>query len=433
MLQPDDPRFLQALLGRIASESHPTADLHHLFAIARLPGMRTPEQTAAIASALLAIDAKLAERRLPLDSNWGERLGDLATALADRDGALPAALMHNPDFGRPGHVVLLKGFSAADRAAAAEAFLRAAEEQKDYAWTPEVVSLIGESSSPRSRERLRDLFEEPSLRGSVLIALSRDPMPRDREMFFTGLDEPNIEVVEHCITALEKLPPSADPREVAALVLALQRLDRDAREYAARSRVASLLEKGTGKQFGFVADKPGFKPQRESVSRWVEYLRGVAPDAIPAAGGDWESVQKTLAASESLAGDPQRGKKFYDAKSCGRCHDGGAVGPDLAGATGRFSREDLFLAIADPDREVSPRYRGTLIQTRDGKIVTGLVAYESVDGVTLKDGEKTWRVEADQIEFRKPLETSLMPRGLLKDATPQDLVDLAAYLATIGR
>jgi putative heme-binding domain-containing protein len=174
-------------------------------------------------------------------------------------------------------------------------------------------------------------------------------------------------------------------------------------------------------------------PQREAIDRWMNYLREIAPDAIPTPSGDWEAVRDLVSAAESLEGDPKRGQRLFEAKSCGRCHDGGAVGPDLAGITGRFSYEDLFRAIADPDHDVSERYRGTLIQTKQGTIATGLVVYESVDGVTLKDGQATHRIESKDIEFRKPLETSLMPRGLLKDATVQDIADVAAYLKTVGR
>ncbi len=259
------------------------------------------------------------------------------------------------------------------------------------------------------------------------------PNPLIETCYFQGFDAPNIEVVEKCVDALEKLAPPEGSTEIAALILALERLDRDPREYAVRSRVAKLLQKATGENFGFTNGKAGHAPQREAIGRWMDYLQKIAPETVPTPDGDWEAVRELVSTAEALKGDVQRGKLLYDAKSCGRCHDGGAVGPDLAGVTGRFSYDDLFRAIADPDHDVSERYRGTLVQTKQGTIVTGLVVYESVDGVTLKDGQATHRVESKDIEFRKPLETSLMPRGLLKEASPQDLADLAAYLAIIGR
>ena len=62
-------------------------------------------------------------------------------------------------------------------------------------------------------------------------------------------------------------------------------------------------------------------------------------------------------------------------------------------------------------------------------MLEGLVVYQSVDGVTLRDGQgRTWRVESDDILERRTGDNSLMPEGLMNDATPADLADLEAYL-----
>lgn len=433
MLRPHDPQNVSQLLERIDEASHPTDDLHHLFALARLPAARAAPQTQATAAALLAIDAKLAERGLPLDNNWGERLGDLTQALATADPTIVEAMLQMPAFGRPGHVVLLNRLSDDARSAAVTSFLRTAHATTDYAWTPAVIALLGESDASAARDQLRALADDPALRGDAIAALGRRPESADRSLFYRGLGEPGIDVVEKSLSALEELAPPHGPQEIAPLILAFQRLDRDPREYAVRSRIAKLLQKEIGEDFGFVFGKAGHRPQHEAVNRWMNYLREIAPEAIPTSSSDWDAVRELVSSATALKGDAERGQRFYEAKSCGRCHDGGAVGPDLAGVTGRFSYEDLFRAIADPDHNVSERYRGTLIQTKQGTLVTGLVVYESVDGITLKDGQTTSRVEGSDIEFRKPLETSLMPRGLLKEATAPDLADLAAYLKTIGR
>ena len=67
--------------------------------------------------------------------------------------------------------------------------------------------------------------------------------------------------------------------------------------------------------------------------------------------------------------------------------------------------------------------------TTDGRTYTGLIVYQSVDGLLLRDAEhQTWRIEADEIEMRVKQPTSLMPAGLLKDRSPQDLADLNSYM-----
>jgi putative heme-binding domain-containing protein len=110
------------------------------------------------------------------------------------------------------------------------------------------------------------------------------------------------------------------------------------------------------------------------------------------------------------------------------------LGPDLAGATNRFSKEDLFTAIALPSRDVSTRYQTTLVQTKDGKSYSGLVIYESVDGFILRNGTgQTFRIETSQVAEKRKSPVSLMPAGLLKDLTAQDHADLYAYLATLAK
>ena len=86
-----------------------------------------------------------------------------------------------------------------------------------------------------------------------------------------------------------------------------------------------------------------------------------------------------------------------------------------------------------PNRDVSPRYQSTLIVTTDGEIHTGLVIYESVDGLVMRTGaNQTLRFETNNIEVRRRMTESLMPSGLLKDLSTGDLADLYAYLETLG-
>jgi len=116
--------------------------------------------------------------------------------------------------------------------------------------------------------------------------------------------------------------------------------------------------------------------------------------------------------------------------SCVSCHSGAqALGPDLRGVAGRFSRADLFTAIVQPSKDISPRYRTTLIATAAGKVYQGLVIYEAVDGLLLQTGPATTaRIPGDQIVARRYTSTSLMPVGLIDKLTDQEIADLYAYL-----
>ncbi|MBC7966931.1 MAG: hypothetical protein H7Z17_13515, partial [Fuerstia sp.] len=75
------------------------------------------------------------------------------------------------------------------------------------------------------------------------------------------------------------------------------------------------------------------------------------------------------------------------------------------------------------------RYQTTSIETKAGKVYTGLIVYESVDGILLRDAEhKTYRIEAADTESKVLQRNSLMPSGLLKDTQPSDLADLDKYM-----
>ena len=71
-------------------------------------------------------------------------------------------------------------------------------------------------------------------------------------------------------------------------------------------------------------------------------------------------------------------------------------------------------AILQPSKDVSPRYRTTLLETTAGKVYQGIILYEAVDGLILQTGPAaTVRLRGDQIAERRASPLSLMPTGLL--------------------
>jgi putative heme-binding domain-containing protein len=179
-------------------------------------------------------------------------------------------------------------------------------------------------------------------------------------------------------------------------------------------------------------------PQSDAVSQWTSWAGREFPDEwARQTGSPTESLadlKSRLAAVDWAAGDPARGEQLFHARSCSQCHGSSrALGPDLRGVAGRFSQLDLFTAIALPNQDVAPRYQATMVVTVEGKIHTGLVIYESVDGLVLRTGaNQTLRFETEDIESRHRMNTSLMPTGLLNDLQPTDLADLYAYLRSLG-
>ncbi len=108
------------------------------------------------------------------------------------------------------------------------------------------------------------------------------------------------------------------------------------------------------------------------------------------------------------------------------------VGPDLATVAVR-SADDLLVHILDPNREVAPGFVNYTIATTDGRVFTGLIAEESANSLTLKRAEgATDEIARSRIDSIASSGRSLMPEGLEKGLTPQDLADLITFVRKIG-
>ena len=143
-----------------------------------------------------------------------------------------------------------------------------------------------------------------------------------------------------------------------------------------------------------------------------------------------ESVLKLLPSS-----DVRRGQKvFHSPKTaCGSCHElgylGGSVGPSLTRIGRIRSERDLLEAILFPSASFVRSYEPVTIVTSDGQVHNGVVRDESTDAVVIAlDAQKTVRVATSQIVERRPAANSIMPAGLEKQLTPQELADLVAFL-----
>jgi putative heme-binding domain-containing protein len=136
----------------------------------------------------------------------------------------------------------------------------------------------------------------------------------------------------------------------------------------------------------------------------------------------------------TLKGDPARGKVHFQ-KVCSVCHRlenvGTEIGPNLATVQNRGA-EAILMNVLDPNREVNPQFVNYLLQTTEGKTVTGLIAAETATSVTLKRQENaTDTILRVNIEELRSTGQSIMPEGLEKQLDPQALADVIAYLLSV--
>ena len=155
-------------------------------------------------------------------------------------------------------------------------------------------------------------------------------------------------------------------------------------------------------------------------------------------GRAW-TVDEVLAATQGNLDrgdrDFQRGKRAFAAARCVVCHrfgeDGGATGPDLTQAAGRFQLKDLVEAIVHPSKVVSDQYKGSIVQTADGRAVTGRIVSESPEKITVvtdpENATKFVEIRRSDIDEIQPASESLMPKGLLDQLNETEVLDLVAY------
>jgi putative heme-binding domain-containing protein len=125
---------------------------------------------------------------------------------------------------------------------------------------------------------------------------------------------------------------------------------------------------------------------------------------------------------------------FHDSRSmCGKCHaihgDGPKIGPDL----GRLTARDYASVLKDiqiPSRMINPDYTTHLVQTVDGRALTGVIS-SSGDQLLIADSRgDTVRIDRGLVESIKALPQSVMPTGLLDKLSQSEQRDLLTYLLT---
>ena len=135
-----------------------------------------------------------------------------------------------------------------------------------------------------------------------------------------------------------------------------------------------------------------------------------------------------------IAAAPDAGRAVFE-KVCATCHTFGAVGkevgPDLTAIASRMKRPELVESILWPSRTIPDQYQMTLIETKAGDFVGGMVRREDavrVVIVTAQALDKPITVPKTQIKFRKKSTTSLMPEDLLAEFSLPQVAGLVAFL-----
>lgn len=436
MLEDDEPETVPQVAAFLDDKSSATSDVHYLTVLSRLRGAWPDDLAAKVAGALLSLSRKLEGQEQRTKQTWGTRLTELTGLLVKRDGRLDEELLKNPAFAAPGHVDIAAALEGERKTEGARKFLEAARAREDFPWSEALIGLLARLPAEEFHPVLRAQWPNFGLRDAVLLHLSRRPDPADRDKFLAGVESAHAQAAQASIDALEKLPRDETPKNLLPLLRLLRRLVLEPKQATLRKEVLALVNRQAGQSFAVkeeAAEPVALKAAYQPVFDWFGSAHPEFKAELAGEGEDPAALRAALGEVPWEKGDAARGESVFRARGCQTCHAvQGALGPSLAGAATRFSREDLFDAIANPSRDVAPLYRTTLFQLKDGQVHSGIVAFESADGYMVQTGATTTvRINTSDIAAVRPGTSSLMPNGLLQGLKPGDLADLYAYLRSV--
>ncbi len=268
---------------------------------------------------------------------------------------------------------------------------------------------------------------EVDLEGVALIAEWLRHIPKGATRETTG-NSTAASLRKEESASLQRLRRATRPAEKTALVEgllsstsgALMLLRSIEEKTLPETAVSLAIGKGTGHKDVRVRDLfERFLPPQRRVKRLGSVVR---PDQIL-----------------SLPGDRTRGRRvFFDTAGvqCKSCHrvgqEGQEVGPELTTIGKKYNRSELLESLLEPSKRIDPKYVTYLVETTEGRLLTGLLVKKDANEVVIKDTQnKVIRVPSNQIEQLVPQRRSLMPDLLLRDMTADQVADLLAYLGSL--
>lgn len=300
-----------------------------------------------------------------------------------------------------------------------------------------LAALFGdESVFPRLRQALADPKAESDARNHAFAVLGQ------------ALDAPTVPVFIQLLDdnafrtrAIGVLGRFQDLRIASALIERLGRFG-PAEQAAALSTLTRRVGFGSALLDAVVAGRV----KRELLSSFhVRALMDLGdPEIRRRVGEAWGRFGQTSAEKESQivrlekifneaplwAYDGRAGKQHF-LKLCASCHrigtDGTRVGPDLTGA-GRHGIRYFLENVVDPNAVIGTDFQATLVETKQGDVVTGLLITQNPDSVTLRTTTQEVVIPTGDILRRRTTDSSLMPEGLLESLNEREQVELLKFL-----
>jgi putative membrane-bound dehydrogenase-like protein len=379
------PQVLQFMTRRIATAATPEA---LTLLVDRLAKITDDSKQLAMLHGLQ--DGLKGKRDLPMPVAWPQAVAVLAGS-------------KNPEV-RNGATALAVIFGDAKALEAMRKLL--ATPGADVAARQQALAVLLAARDKQLLPLLHQLVHEPALRGLALRALA-------------SYDDPKTPAVILAIYPSLTTDEKRDALNTLASRMSYGKALMDA--VAAKNIAASEVSADVVRQLRNLNDKA---LDQRIADVWglvrttpAERLKQIA---------DW---RKFLVMSTKTP-DLSLGRAIF-AKTCQQCHTlfatGGKVGPDITGAN-RASLDYLLENIVDPSAVIPKEYTSTVLELKNGRVITGIVKGETPAALTVVTVNETLTVPRDDIDTMKPSNVSMMPDDLLNPLSKEEVQALIAYL-----
>lgn len=323
---------------------------------------------------------------------------------------------------------LLTNSSSSDRTEALnQAAALARRKALPPVWTESLTTIANNPKEPHV-DRLLALVALPPDNGRIpelITNLHRDRPQQERQLALEALErlKPTGQQWDLLVGSLA----SASPTDIGTI---LQQFQAKAGDDAGLALLRAL-EKPE------IAASISIPAVQTIINGHAVRVRSVAAPILakldPGAEGEKKRVAKLI--SELPPGDARRGHAVFNSAktACAACHKigyvGGDAGPDLSRIGQIRTRQDLIEAIVAPSVSFVRSYEPVVVTLASGKPVSGVLKSETDAEVVIQTGPTVIEHLARRnVESVTPGVVSLMPSGLEKQISSQELADLVAFL-----
>ena len=203
---------------------------------------------------------------------------------------------------------------------------------------------------------------------------------------------------------------------------------------------AILANALTGKQISENNANVGLKVVQSS-GLPLQDLEAAIRDAgnIQAIGMELSAAEKTQLIKDAIEnGSRSRGRRIYRRPEllCGNCHRtqfaGGLSGPNLTTVGAYMSPNSLLESILNPNSDIKQNYETVLITKKNGELISGLLHRKTNTATLIRQANNELiEIPMEEIAETDVSPVSLMPTGLTRNLSKDELKDLLAYLMSL--